>query len=323
MLLLYFMRLHGCASLFQVLRLYVVPQVGPAQVVSAERRLTSPARSSSSPARPAAPQAAVQRGVAGPTAAADAGHTSSAASAALPPAAHAAAVPGDGRSAQEGQQAAAYVHSSDGGSSSSSSSRRKREEADEALLLNIAERDLAEVANAIAAAAGPGLDAELAALLSGMTEAGVTTAAPAAWQREDGSGAGAAPAPAAAVAAAGPESADVPAADTTSMHAGSSDQQERGQQPGGAQAAVLNSCTQPADAASASQMDAAAGAAASSSGLRLPQTLPGVRSWRGADGAAGGSSGCNPSLPSGTVDGSMQSPNIPNNETGMRQRAHS
>lgn len=317
MLLLYFMRLHGCASLFQVLRLYVVPQVGPAQVVSAERRLTSPARSSSSPARPAAPQAAVQRGVAGPTATADAGHTSSAASAALPPAAHAAAVPGDGRNA------AAYVHSSEGGSSSSSSSRRKREEADEALLLNIAERDLAEVANAIAAAAGPGLDAELAALLSGMTEAGVTTAAPAAWQREDGSGAGAAPAPAAAVAAAGPESADVPAADTTSMHAGSSDQQEREQQPGGAQAAVLNSCTQPADAASASQMDAAAGAADSSSGLRLPQTLPGVRSWRGADGAAGGSSGWNPSLPSGTVGGSMQSPNIPNSETGMSQRAHS
>lgn len=311
------MWLHGCASLFQVLRLYVVPQVGPAQVVSAERRLTSPARSSSSPARPAAPQAAVQSGVAGPTAAADTGHTSSAASAALPPAAHAAAVPGDGRNA------AAYVHSSEGGSSSSSSSRRKREEADEALLLNIAERDLAEVANAIAAAAGPGLDAELAALLSGMTEAGVTTAAPAAWQREDGSGAGAAPAPAAAVAAAGPESADVPAADTTSMHAGSSDQQERGQQPGGAQAAVLNSCTQPADAASASQMDAAAGAAASSSGLRLPQTLPGVRSWRGADGAAGGSSGWNPSLPSGTVGGSMQSPNIPNSETGMSQRAHS
>jgi hypothetical protein len=86
---------------------------------------------------------------------------------------------------------------------------------------------------------------------------------------------------------------------------------------------VLNSCTQPADAASASQMDAAAGAAASSSGLRLPQTLPGVRSWRGADGAAGGSSGWNPSLPSGTVGGSMQSPNTPNSDTGMRQRAHS
>jgi hypothetical protein len=84
---------------------------------------------------------------------------------------------------------------------------------------------------------------------------------------------------------------------------------------------VLNGRTQPADAASASQIDAAAGAAAGSSGLRLPQTLPGVRSWRGADTAAGGSSGWNPSLTSGTVGGSMQSPNRPISETGMRQRA--
>ena len=156
---------------------------------------------------------------------------------------------------------------------------------EEALLLNIAERDLAEVADAIAAAAGPVHDAELAALLA---EVAAGLPAPTAAQLAGDSPAVAAAAAAvglsaAAAAAAAPDSQEgfAPAElrsqardDTSDPTAHSPQQQQQQQQPG--DLAGVGHTLEAAGGAAGPDLD---GSAAAGTSFRLPQTLPAARSW--------------------------------------------
>jgi hypothetical protein len=267
----------------QVLHLYMVPQIGPAQVLKAQHKPPPPVDSPKQQPRQE-PTAIAYAAMAGRHSMEGAG--SSAAERLSKPVQY---VSGIKRVQQEQQQQhnscadssprapGAGASSSSGGgghASSTSSSVRRQDDADEALLLNIAERDLAEVAHAIAAAAGPTLDAELAALLAGASASAAAIAAGAAHWGVGGT----------STAEAAGESG--PVGDV----AVSSQQQEQQQQQVG-EAEGRAGTWEPAagTGASAAVLGAAGGAEADAvgdGGLRLPRTLPGVRSWRARLGPA-------------------------------------
>lgn len=244
--------MRPCAALsaMQVLQLYVVPQIGPAQVLKAQHK--PPPTPLHSPQHTQQPPGTLLDSYPAPAAAAGAEDTAGAAAAAeLAPATTEGARPDQppGRAA-------------------SSSSASQQGDADDALLLNIAERDLAEVAQAIAAAAGSNLDAELASLLAGATM-GMRD-----LEALDFTVGQAAATPGAAALA------------DTSITSTEQQQQLQLQQEGLGSPAEASATG--ADIATAGGDDAGA---AASDAFRLPQTLPGVRSWRARLGAMGGSEG--------------------------------
>jgi hypothetical protein len=161
-----------------------------------------------------------------------------------------------------GQHSTAAVHAS-------TSSSQQQEELEDALLLNIAERDLADVASAIAAAAGPCLDAELSQLLAGAT---AQYAAPAASMSHGVAAAGGSETVAAAAAAAA-----VPSTGTGWAQHSSSQQAGTG-----------NIAQDAADVSTVAPAAAAATATAGSVAFKLPQTLPVARRWREPDSASAG-----------------------------------
>lgn len=214
--------------------MYVVPAIGPAQVLHAMRKVRLPSGSTHSTA---------QHEIV-PVTALPATHLvpSRAAAASL------AHIPGQHSAAAE---------------RASSTSSQHQEELEDALLLNIAERDLADVASAIAAAAGPCLDAELSQLLAG---ASARYAAPAAGASHGVAAAGGVEAAAAAAAA-------VPSTGT-----------KLSQHSSGQQAGTGNAEPEAADVSTGAPAAAAAGSVA----FRLPQTLPVARRWREPDSTSAG-----------------------------------
>jgi hypothetical protein len=228
---------YRAALLLQVLRLYVVPAIGPAQVLHAVRKLKLPSSSTHSTSQhETVPVTALPATHLAPYDAAAASHSRE----------------------MPGQHSAAAEHASPTSSSS------QHEDVDDALLLNIAERDLADVATAIAAAAGPCLDAELSQLLAG---ASARYAAPAAGASHG-------------VAAASGSEAAAPAAEPST--GASSAQHSSGQQ------ADTGADFEPYAADASTGAPAAAAAAAGGAAFRLPQTLPVARRWQEPHSASAG-----------------------------------
>lgn len=221
-----FSLLHGKAlQPMQVVQLLAVPEAGPTLVLRAERRMPQQQHQDSSEA-PAA-------------AAADAEEQDDAAGAA------AGMLPSPRQQPQQ-QPSPCSVAAPDSDAGE-----------DEELLLNLAQRDLAEVAKAIAAAAGPlHDDAELSALLADL-QVSLRDSLPAGTDDAGGT------------QHCGPSAAAAPAVASSSnsmLEACNRLLQQQKQAEGAASAA-------PAD-------DEGAGAAAAgAAGFKLPRTLPGLRSW--------------------------------------------
>jgi len=273
-----------------VLQLYVVPQAGPGQVLCAERQLPAPHPSSQQDALRSQSQHE-QELLQGPHLSPQAASNSSGPGPESP-AATATAVAGTDK--QRGTVASsshtATVPVASKSSQSSRSWQGSDADVDEALLFNAAERDLAEVADAIAAAAGPLQDAELTALLAdatadigsslaGYTAAGTAAASESAgnWSSELGDTA----------AADGVLRMQTQANDSSTTAADVQQQRQEYQQAAWAPPAATMKAAAAPDASPV---------AAAAAGFRLPQTLPAARSWMdarstGMVGAAAGSAG--------------------------------
>lgn len=261
-----------------MLQLYVVPEVGPGQVLCAERQLPAPQPSSQQEASRSQPQHQQQQQLLQAPHLSPPAASSSSGPGSEIPAAAATAVDGPDKQretvASSSRTATVPVTSK----SSQSSRSWQGSDVDEVLLFNAAERDLAEVADAIAAAAGPLQDAELAALLADVT-ADIGAGSPAGYAAAGTAGT------ASEAAAAGNWSSEL--GDTAADHdrvlamqtheidssTSAADMQQQHQEYQQAAQAP------PAAAMTAAADSDAAAAAAAAAGIRLPQTLPAARSW--------------------------------------------